>query len=409
MKKFLFLAVTLFAINQSQSFASGYSTNITSTSGLANSYAGSASGIHDISDMFYNPAIIADVKTNQFIASITQLNINIKASSASASLAGNSVAGNNGGGDVGQNAQIPAFYLASPLSKNIVFGLSVTTPFGLATKYDQNWVGRYNAIESSIVTTNINPSISYKINDDFSIAAGFQAQRIQSTLSKAVYSAAGDALGKLSGSDWGYGYNFGAKYKLNNYLQFGLGYRSKIDYKITGQTQISYPYNLVSTFNAKTTTPESLTFGGALKLNNKVELASDVTWTRWSRLKSLVINAQNSLLNDRTDFNWHDSFLYSLGANFSINEKSLIRTGIAYEKNSISNSSREPRVPAGDIIWTSVGFSYKINKTFSIDATYLHQFFKNLTANVGSVAGSGVQANYKARADIFSLGMKKEF
>jgi len=83
-------------------------------------------------------------------------------------------------------------------------------------------VGRYHTIESSISTTNINPSLSYKVNDKFSIGAGLQAQHYKATLTKAVYTGGADAFGKLHGSDWGYGFNLGANYEYNNDLRFGI-------------------------------------------------------------------------------------------------------------------------------------------------------------------------------------------
>jgi long-chain fatty acid transport protein len=416
-KKLLASAVSLLLVNSSQSFAAGYSTALYSTSGLANSYAGSAAGIHDISDMFFNPATISDFKEKQFIASVSYLKLKIDADNANGKFSNGFPNSGSDTHDAGGNAFIPAFYLSAPINDSTTFGLSVTSPFGLSTKYNKDWVGRYRAIESSITTSNINPSLSYKFNDQLSVGAGLQAQYYQATFTKAVvnigdpYNASSDFLGKASGSGWGYGYNLGANYKVSDRLKFGIGYRSKIDYKLTGKTQVA-GYNFYSNFNAKTSTPESLTAGTAFKLNDAVELAYDVTWTRWSRLKSLSINAfQDSNLSGTTTFNWHDSFLHSVGANFKANDKWLVRTGVAYEKDAVTASSREPMVPSGDRVWTSVGFNYKVSQTLSLDATYLHQFYRvakvNLTDSTTSV--NAINANYKTKVDVISLAVKKEF
>ena len=387
-----------FLLSSQQAFSAGYSTSLYSTSGLGNSYAGSVTGVHDASDLFFNPAISANLKKGQFILSVSQLKMNIDADQTDGSkYSGADVH------DAGVDAAIPALYLTAPISSDTTFGLAITSPFGLATEYNDNWSGRYNAIKSSISTININPSLSYKINDEFSIGAGFQAQYYKATLTKAGNLGGGDFTARLKGDDWGYGYNLGATYQPNDQLKFGLGYRSKIDHKLVGETDVP---GLVSGFDSKTSTPESLTAGVAFKPTKFVELAYDMTWTAWSRLKHLSANAhQNPNLSTTEEFNWHDSFLHSVGANFTINDKWLLRTGVAYEKDAVTQANREPRVPSGDKVWTSFGFNYKIKEDLSFDAAYVHQFFKVARMNVDN----DLQVKYKTRVDVFSLALKKEF
>ena len=410
-KKLFLSSLAFLFISSNQSIAAGYSTGLYSTSGMGNSYAGSVTGVHDISDMFFNPSILSNIKNNEFIISASHLDLDFDVDGASGSFAGGSNATGKEIQDAGIDDQVPALYLATPINDKTTFGLSITSPFGLSTKYDKGWVGRYRAIESSIATFNINPSLSYKINDKLSVGAGLQAQYYKAALTKAVYTGGADAIGKVHGSDWGYGYNLGANYKINDQLKFGIGYRSKIDYKITGTSRVA-DLSLYSDINAKTTTPESLTAGTSFKLNEAVELAYDVTWTRWSRLKSLIINAtQNSSLNDRADFNWHDSFLHSVGANFSVNNQWLVRTGVAYEKDAVTNANRELRAPNSDKVWTSIGFNYKIGKNLSVDGTYLHQFIRTGTVNLtdSSSTVNSVSGKYKSKVDVFSIALKKQF
>jgi long-chain fatty acid transport protein len=406
MKNFLnrsFFAVAfLLAINGS-AFAAGYSTGIFSTSGLATSYAGSVTGIHDSSDIYFNPANSANLKNSEFIASFTHLTLDSDPDHVSGTFSGNEER------DIGVDSQIPELFLAMPINEKMAFGLAVTTPFGLATSYDQGWAGRYRAVESSVATVNINPSLSYKINDQFSIGAGFQAQYYKATLTKMVLAGGNDYLGKSYGSDWGYGYNLGANYKFNDRLKFGLGYRSKIDHKIKGKTSISDigGVGLYSNFNASIVTPESLTAGVAFKINDAIELAYDSTWTRWSRVKSLVI-ANHQLKTDGINLNWHDAFLNSIGANFIINDKLILRSGVAYEKDATNNLTREPRVPTGDRTWVSFGFNYKINKNWEFDGAYVHQFFKTTKVSLNDSFGT-FNATYKSKVDVYSVAVKRNF
>ncbi len=409
--KHLLSALAILAATTSQSFASGYSTDSTSASGLGNAYAGSVTGVHDVSDMFFNPSVTAGLDKNQFIAAMTYIKLDVDSNGAAGKFSGGGSVSGSDSRNAGSNNFIPAFYLATPINDKTTFNLSVTSPFGLATKYDSSWAGRYQAVESSISTVNFNPSVSYKLSDKLSVGAGVVAQYYQATLTKSVFTGGNDATGKLSGSDWGYGYNLGASYKFNDQLKVGVGYRSKIDYNLSGTTKVA-DLGMYSDFNAKTATPESLTAGVAYKLNQTVELAYDTTWTRWSRLKSLVVNAhQNSNLNDTTTFNWHDSFLHSVGANFTVNDKTLIRVGAAYEKDAVTDANRGPRVPGGDRVWTTLGFNQKIGNGWSFDGAYSHQFYRAANMNISnsSTTVPSLSAKYKTKVDVFSIALKKDF
>ena len=69
------------------------------------------------------------------------------------------------GGDAGKWAAVPNLYVVLPIDKQWTFGLGINAPFGLVTKYDSDWIGRYQAIKSDVMTININPAVSYKFGN----------------------------------------------------------------------------------------------------------------------------------------------------------------------------------------------------------------------------------------------------
>jgi long-chain fatty acid transport protein len=409
-KSKLFLLSSFLTIFASESLAAGYSTNLYSASALGNSYAGSATGIHDVSDIFFNPATTAGIEKNQLILSASYLSINSDADSEkSTKQDGTTSATTKSSGDSALNAVVPAIYFASPINDQTTFNFAITSPFGLGTEYDSNWSGRYHGLDSSITTINFNPSIAHKLNQYFSFGFGLQAQYAKMSLSKTVELSGSDYFGEMNGSDWGYGYNLGATFQPNKKWKFGIGYRSKMDFKIEGKTKVDGL--LYSDFTAKTSTPESVTLGTSFKATDKLELAYDLTWTRWSRLKSFTVDASSSSFpDDTTNFNWRDSVLHSIGANYNLNKKWLLRTGAAYEKDAVTDNNREPRVPNANKIWLSLGFNYKFSDSLSIDSSYMHQIFQTAKINIdGNGSVGDLSAKLKTRADIFSLAIKKEF
>ena len=419
--KILLLAASSFLFSR-VSYAAGFATDSHSASALGTSYAGSVSGANDISDSFFNPAALSNTKKNEALLSMTYINFKVDDDNTNAvyNSNGSSVAGVRNNKQT-VNAFIPAGYIASRINDKTTLGLSITSPFGLSTSYNSNWAGRYYAIDSEISSVNFNPMISYEFNKKLSLGFGVQAQYIRSTLTNAVdiggiyLSSPGssDGFAKVKGDDWGYGFNAGLKYQLSDDLTFGLGYRSAIKHKLDGDIKLESSLgNQTSNFNAKLTTPENITAGFSYKLNEKITLLHDTSWTRWSRVKTLNINAtQNSNLSNSTNLNFKDSFRYSFGAHFQQNEKLKLKIGAAYEDGSVGNDSRNPRIPISDKIWTSIGFGYRIGNNTTIDATYLHEFYKKNKVNL-QAAGSNttnISANYKNKIDVIAVSLKIDF
>ena len=406
-------SLALMASLASNAKAGGYSTSLYSTSGLGNAYSGSATGSHDVSDIFFNPSVTAGKDKSEVIASFSYLRLAIDPDNISS----NFVAGKRNGVEsrnVGTQKLIPALYFSSPINDKTAFNLAITSPFGLETKYNKNWPGRFRALNSSISTMNFNPSLAYKITDDLSFGAGLVAQYYTANLTKEVYTSptlATSGLATVNGSDWGYGYNFGLKYDISKDVKIGLGYRSKIDYKLKGNVDVND--NLASKFKSKTTTPESMSIGVAYNINSDLQIVADSIWTRWSRLKNLDVVAQNPALNSSTKFNWNDSFLHSVGANYALNKNNLLRTGLAYEKEAMNDRNREPIVPSSDKYWITAGLNHKLGDGLEIDLAYVHQIYKTAKINIVDYGAKGVEGSvsgkYKTSVDVISLALKKQF
>ena len=412
--KLIIYSLALLTSISSNANAGGYSTSLYSTSGLGNAYSGSTTGSHDVSDIYFNPAVTAGKDKNEIIASFSYLRLAIDPDNISSS----SVLGKRDGAEsrnVGTQKLIPALYFSSPINDKMAFNLAITSPFGLETKYNKNWPGRFRALNSSISTLNLNPSLAYKLTNDLSFGAGLVAQYYTANLTKEVFTGQASpvtGLATVDGSDWGYGYNFGLKYDISKDLKVGLGYRSKIDYKLKGNVDVND--NLyASKFKAKTTTPESMSLGVAYNVNSDLQIVADSIWTRWSRLKKLDVVAQNALLSNSTQFNWNDSYLNSVGANYALNKNNLLRTGLAYEREAINNRNREPRVPSSDKYWITAGLNHKLGDGFEVDLAYVHQIYKTAKINIADYGANGVEGSvtgkYKTSVDVVSVALKKQF
>src|SRR5216117_4510756 len=186
-KTALSLAVAgAFAGGVSQAHASAFALIEQSASGLGNSYAGAAAAAEDASTFYYNPAGMSLLPGGmQVSAGLALINLSAKFSdSGSTPGAGGRPLGNDGG-NAGDLSAVPNVYFAMDVAPDWKVGVGVSVPFGLKTEYDPAWMGRFQAIKSDISTLNINPSVSYKLDQMVSLGFGVNYQSIDAELTRA--------------------------------------------------------------------------------------------------------------------------------------------------------------------------------------------------------------------------------
>ena len=281
--------------------AAGFALIEQSGSGMGNAYAGAAATGEDAGTVFFNPAAMSLIGTPQIAAGGHVIGLKAEFSGTGtrpAALGGGAATGGQGG-DAGGLAIVPNFYFVMPIGDNMRFGVGVNVPFGLATEYDEDWLGRFQGVKSELMTVNINPSISFKVSEMFSIGAGINYQRIDAELTNAVVLGAGQTgKVKLEADDDAWGWNAGVLFQPAASTKVGFSYRSKIEYKLDGTTTVTSDSGALAAVTAANlstgsatadvTMPDSFSLSLAQALNDRVELLADVTFTRWRDRKSVV-------------------------------------------------------------------------------------------------------------------------
>jgi long-chain fatty acid transport protein len=149
----------------SEAAASGYAIREQSAVGQGTSFAGATARADDPSFLFFNPAALAYLPGYQaaIVGSYIrpESRVDDGVATRNALLGGSRIFGSDGG-DAGVNAFVPATYATAQLSPEWAVGLAVTAPFGLVTKYDNDFIGRYHALTSTLRTINLAPTVSYR-------------------------------------------------------------------------------------------------------------------------------------------------------------------------------------------------------------------------------------------------------
>jgi long-chain fatty acid transport protein len=452
-KTVLSLAVAgAFAGGITQAHASGFALIEQSASGIGSSFAGQAATSDDASIIFYNPAGMSFLGQGmQFSGGLAFINISTKFSDGGTTPPFGAVPKGGDGGDAGGLATVPNLYFAMDIAKDWKFGVGISAPFGLKTEYDSSWMGRFQATKSEISSYNINPSVSWKINDKTSVGFGVNYQQFKATLNSAVdfqgatlaalvkagtppavaAGAAGtvtpaEGTASVTGDDTGWGYNFGVMFQPTPETTVGLSYRSSITYTIKGTvTYGSVPNNFPSPLiaanftNANVSldlkTPDSASLAVQHQLNQQWTILADASWTGWSKIQSLNITRDDNgstVGGAATPENFKDTWRFGLGGVYRSSDAWSIKMGLAYDQSPVNNTDRTPRLPDNDRTWVSVGGQYRMSKASTLDFGYAHLFVKNTSidqSGVNSQVVGHLVGTYSSSIDILGAQFSYKF
>ncbi|MBU0622365.1 MAG: outer membrane protein transport protein [Gammaproteobacteria bacterium] len=409
---------------------------IEQSSGLGNSFAGGAAAAEDATTIFFNPAGMTKLKGDQVTVAASFIDFSAKFSDTGSTGAALQTAGGNGG-DAGALAVVPNTYIVAEIEPVLRFGLGINAPFGLMTEYDPDWIGRFQAIDSKIQTININPSLSYEMNDIVSLGIGLNYQHITGELTSAVnYSAAAydaggaglltaiggpgvEGVSTIKGSDSAWGYNLGVLFQVAPETRWGLSYRSKIKYTLNGTiTFADVPAALTASpllangdVTLPITMPDSLSISVFHQMGNGWDIMADATRTGWSVLQEMKIDRSNGSNVLTVQEKWKDTWRVAAGASYHYNEQWLARMGVAYDQTPVPDAYRTARIPDNDRTWISVGGQYKVSQAGTLDFGYAHLFVKDASiADMQAAAGKGdLVGTYKGSVNIVSVQYAHSF
>ncbi len=364
----------------SHGFASGFAINEQSVSSMGTAFAGRSSSADDASTVFGNPAGMARIKREQVSGGIALIHAKTDIDNASGSTSGSN------DGDMVPFLGAPMGYYVKPLDDNWSFGLGLYVPFGLVTDYERNFQGRYHGDRSEVRVITLQPTLSYRFNEQLSIGFGPTINRIDGELTSAINNpipGAGDGKVEIKGDDTALGYNVGVLFEITPQTRFGLTYHSKVDYRLKGDTTVSGPGFVIGssagTYDAslELTTPESVDFSVTHELDADWTLYAGSTWTRWSRLEEIRADNKGvggflggALTSISEPQNWHDTWAHAVGAAYTLNQQWTLRAGLAVDQSPTNNLDRSPRIPTGDRTIFSLGTAWSPNDDVTIDLAY---------------------------------------
>ncbi|MGU3414023.1 long-chain fatty acid transporter FadL [Enterobacteriaceae bacterium C34A] len=411
------LAVAV-ALVSTQAWSAGFQLNEFSASGLGRAYSGEGAIADDPGNASRNPALIMMYDRPQM--SIGGVFIDPDVNITGKSPTGKSTDADN----IAPTAWVPNLHFVMPVNDQFGFGASVTSNYGLATEYNNDYAAGSVGGKTDLTTANLNLSAAYRLNSAWSFGLGFDAvyakakiERYAGDLGQIVAGSgalnsnpqlagavaqipADTQIARLKGDDWGFGWNAGILYELDKNNRYGFTYRSevKVDFdKGEYKSDLPSAYNqILGNFGLPAGT-DGRTVDGSLTLNlpemwelsgyNKVApqwaIHYSATYTSWSQFQELKANGSNGQTLFYKDESFKDAWRLALGTTYYYDDNWTFRTGIAFDDSPVPADHRSISIPDQDRLWLSAGATYAFNQDASIDvgASYMHG--QNVTIEEG--------------------------
>ena len=410
MKK-LNLAVAGVALTGFSAFGAGFALYEGSASGTALGGAVTGKAV-DASALFYNPATMSDF-TNVVVT------VGFVTEHPTADTAVN---GHHGRKMDPGAFMLPHAYAVVPLPWDFSFGLGFAPEYGLGTHYNPDWEMAWNTRSTFVEGLTINPNISYRITDKWSVAAGirllyFEFDQYSSPMAVSDGNYYGSMRNHLKGdngfTDWGW--ELSTRYKFTDTVSAGVLYKSYIDTKVKGynHTRVKSrdysaaeaqadatvrerltamglagtPYwdayyaqamqqasevarqqvdsSLDSAAAANTghasadiRLPQSVTVGGNWDVTETVHLGTALTWTDWSCMKEINFHLPSGV--NTTKLNWHDVYRIGAGGAWDFHENFTLLGSYVFDLDPCSHRRNDgsTMLPPGDRHITTIGLQF---------------------------------------------------
>ena len=245
----------------------------------------------------------------------------------------------------------------------------------------------------------ISPSVSYKVNDRFSVGATLNliAQSFEATGLWAFTPFSSNAAAFTNnGHDNSYGASIrlGLLYDITDRITVGATYQSK------GWMTEFDDYAGLFADGGDFDIPANYGIGIAIKATDRLDIAMDIMQIEYGSVNAIG-NSPNIQLPFGADngpgFGWEDQTIYKIGAAYKYNDQLTLRAGYAYGENPVKTEglgfALNTLAPGISESHLTLGFTYDLDENSSITGSYIHAFNTKIGGDFIVPDGQGGLAN----------------
>ena len=314
---------------------------------------------------------------------------------------------------------VPALSLVQPLSENWFFGF---TFLGVGYSDDLgDWPGRYFLESYDSVTVSAFPSIAYRINDRWSVAASLSASYSRYEQDRAVANLFdpglpdGSASLDVDGFDVGFGLSL--LYEYSDRTRWGLAYLSEQNPEMDGKVKYSGlgPNTesvlleagvIGSTVEVRSVTPQTVTAGVYHEFPNNHAFTVDLAWSDFSsfELSEFYVDGEQLTFNETA---WEDTLALSASYSWPVSPRWMLGVSGLYVDDMIEDDLRTVALRL-DSIWSlGLGAEWQWREDRALQFSVSYMDLGEAPVTTPEITGiGGISGKYTERdLWLFTLGV----
>lgn len=222
---------------------------------------------------------------------------------------------------------------------------------------------------------NFNASLSYRFNEHFSIGAGVDIIYGEGNLSREGNlpsppdgNMVPTSLVDVDADGVAFSGIIGTVYEFNADNRLGMSYRFSPEFSASGH--VNYTQTTYDEINIPM--PDIFQVAGFHQLNDTFALHYTAQLTTWGDFDEITLSdgqiANGTATGNASlkQYQWDDSWLFSVGGTYTINEQWKVRAGYMHDQGVVGELS-SLSIPDSDRNWYTAGASYNLSSQTTID------------------------------------------
>ncbi|MDO9832596.1 outer membrane protein transport protein [Glaesserella parasuis] len=416
MNKFTKTALaSIFTFSAAGASAAAFQLAEISTSGLGMAYAGNAAVADNASVVATNPALMTKFKQVEISAGgiYVDANVDVEGSFNGRAIPSSATGNANANAkDIIPSAIVPNLYVVAPISERFAVGGGVNVNYGLKSEFEKTYSAGVLAGKTELSAVNYNFSSAYDLGYGFSFGAGLNAVHAKATLERhfgALNPMAPTATAsRLKGDKWGFGWNVGLSYDINENNRLGVAYHSPVDLRFKGKYVGTQSANVEIPGRLNLELPAYWEISGYHKLTEKLAVQYSYKKTHWNSFQELRATDSNGRVLLQKDEKFNNNSRIALGMSYDVIEALTLRAGIAYDE-SASVAHPSISIPDTDRTWYTLGATYRFTPNLSVDLAYAHLRGSKNTFTESQVTSAVGEFKVKSTANLYGLNVNYKF
>jgi long-chain fatty acid transport protein len=319
--------------------------------------AGEAAGTGDASDAFFNPAAMSRHEQSQLMVGggliLPRVEFDVER--------GSLVNGDGDGGDAGDLTPSASIYYTRPLNERWSVGIGGLALTGSALDYDDDWVGRFQAREVSLIVIGAVPSVSYRVTDKLSLGLAVPVMYSDLQLKIAVPALItpdpmSEGRAEIDGDD--------VQAAASGSFLYEFSDRTRLGGRVTSKFEFEYDGDVDTEFLGSVGVTTELTLAALARLglshdfNDRWSAFATLGWDNWSQMEEVLLSANSG--GAALPRNWKDTWHYGVGVDYRMNDRWTLRTGMAYDTNPVDDDEdRTADMPIDEQFRLALGADFR--------------------------------------------------